>query len=352
VNAVSFLTNTRGRRSLDWTDWLSYIYLAVGLFLMFGPVLWLVMSSFKTEAALSEFPPRLLPYGQKSVAVPGEEGMKPVFRVKLPNDPKGTTRELPEVRRIGLMATHVDPAKPDEFIRVNIADREAVREFKLATENYTDLGGKFNFGRYLWNSVFITVVATIFTLLFNSMAAFALSKYKFKGRSGVFLLIIATLMVPPAIVLVPNFLVVSELGLLNSLWGVIWPAVATPTGVFLLRQYMLTIPDELLDAARMDHASEWRIYWRIVLPLAAPALAVLAIFSVMWRWNDFLWPLIVLSKNEHFTLQLALNAFQGDLVTQWHYLLAMTVITLLPITLVFAFLQKYITQGIASAGVK
>jgi alpha-1,4-digalacturonate transport system permease protein len=349
TNALAFVTRTRGRSRLDWTDWLSYAYLAVGLFLMFGPVLWLVMSSFKTEAALSEFPPRLLPYGQKAIAVPGEEGLKPVYRVKLPD---GTTRELPEVRRIGLMATHVDPAKPDEFIRVNIADREPVREFRLATENYTELGGKFNFGRYLWNSVFITVVATIFTLLFNSMAAFALSKYKFKGRSGVFLLIIATLMVPPAIVLVPNFLVVSELGLLNSLWGVIWPAVATPTGVFLLRQYMLTIPDELLDAARMDHASEWRIYWRIVLPLAAPALAVLAIFSVMWRWNDFLWPLIVLSKNEQFTLQLALNAFQGDLVTQWHYLLAMTVITLLPITLVFAFLQKYITQGIASAGVK
>ena len=88
----------------------------------------------------------------------------------------------------------------------------------------------------------------------------------------------------------------AELGLLNSLWGVIWPAVATPTGVFLLRQYMLTIPDELLEAARMDHASEWRIYWRIVLPLTAPALAVLAIFSVMWRWNDFLWPLVVLSQ--------------------------------------------------------
>ena len=112
------------------------------------------------------------------------------------------------------------------------------------------------------------------------------------------------------------------------------------------------IPDELLEAARMDHASEWRIYWRIVLPLSAPALAVLAIFSVMWRWNDFLLPLIVLSKSEFFTLQLALNSFQGELHTQWHYLLAMTVITLLPVTLVFAFLQRYITTGIASAGVK
>jgi alpha-1,4-digalacturonate transport system permease protein len=349
VNALAFVTRTRGRSRLHWTDWASYAYLAVGLFMMFGPVLWLVMSSFKTEAALTEFPPRWLPYGPKMVAVPGEDGLKPLYRVKLPD---GSVRELPELRRIGLVATHVDPAQPEVFIRVRIEEREPVRELKIATENYTDLAAKLNFGRYLGNSLFITVVATLITLLFNSMAAFALSKYRFRGRSGVFLLIIATLMVPPAIVLVPNFLVVSELGLLNSLWGVIWPAVATPTGVFLLRQYMLTIPDELLDAARMDHAGEWRIYWRIVLPLAAPALAVLAIFSIMWRWNDFLWPLIVLSRSEKFTLQLALNAFQGDLVTQWHYLLAMTVITLLPITLVFAFLQKYITQGIASAGVK
>jgi alpha-1,4-digalacturonate transport system permease protein len=359
MSAARFLTRTRGGplgqgRPLHWLDWLTYGYLAVGLVLMFGPVLWLVLSSFKTESALSEFPPSLLPYGQKAVAVAGEEGLKPLYRITLPGShaQAGQTVEWPELRRIGLQATHVNPANADDFVRVPVDQRQPVREFKLATGNYTELAAKFNFGRYLWNSVFITVVATVLTLLFNSMAAFALSKYRFPGRSGVFLLIVATLMVPPAITLVPNFLVVSELGLLNSLWGVIWPAVATPTGVFLLRQYMLTIPDELLDAARMDHASEWQVYWRIVLPLSAPALAVLAIFSVMWRWNDFLWPLIVLSRNEQFTLQLALNAFQGDLVTQWHYLLAMTVITLLPVTLVFAFLQKYIAQGIASAGVK
>jgi alpha-1,4-digalacturonate transport system permease protein len=133
---------------------------------------------------------------------------------------------------------------------------------------------------------------------------------------------------------------------------VIWPAVATPTGVFMLRQYMLTLPDDLLEAARMDNASEWRIYWRIVLPLSAPALAVLAIFSIMWRWNEFLWPMMVLNRSESFTLQLALNSFQGDLTTQWNYLLAMTVLTLLPVTVMFLLLQRYITQGIASAGIK
>jgi len=259
---------------------------------------------------------------------------------------------LAQVSRMGIMATMVDPAQPELTVQVPIQQRTPITELAFAWGNYSDLFQKFTFGRYLWNSVFITVVATLLTLLFNSMAAFALSKYQFKGRKAVFLLIISTLMIPPTIILVPVFLVINGVGLLNSLWGVILPAVATPTGVFLLRQYMLTIPDELLEAARMDHASEWRIYWRIVLPLSAPALAVLAIFSVMWRWNDFLLPLIVLSRSEFFTLQLALNAFQGELNTQWHYLLAMTVITLLPVTLVFAFLQHHITTGIASAGVK
>jgi alpha-1,4-digalacturonate transport system permease protein len=350
---ANFLTRTRGHAHggtrLHWTDWLSYVYLLSGLIVMFGPVLWLVLSSFKTESALSQFPPTFLPYSQKEVVVAGYDKPLPLFRAK---DEQGQMRTLAQVRRIGLIATMVDPAAPQTELRVNINERQLVNELKFASGNYTELFGKFAFGSYLWNSVFITVVATILTLLFNSMAAFALSKYQFTGQKTVFILIIATLMIPPTIILVPAFLVISELHLLNNLWGVILPAVATPTGVFLLRQYMLTIPDELLEAARMDNASEWRIYWKIILPLAAPAMAVLAIFSFMWRWNDFLWPLIVLSKSEHFTLQLALNAFQGELNTQWHYLLAMTVITLIPISLVFAFLQKYIATGIASAGVK
>ncbi len=346
---ANFLTRTRGRSRLHWTDWVSYGYLLLGLVVMFGPVLWLVMSSFKTESALSQFPPSFLPYSQKTAVVPGHDQPLPLYLVK---DEQGSTRELAQVRRIGIVATMVDPQQPQTEVRVNINERKPVNELRFAGGNYSELFGKFAFGTYLWNSVFITVVATLITLLINSMAAFALSKYRFTGQKTVFLLIIATLMVPPTIILVPAFLVISSMGLLNSLWGVILPAVATPTGVFLLRQYMLTIPDELLEAARMDNASEWRIYWKIILPLAAPAMAVLAIFSFMWRWNDFLWPLIVLSKSENFTLQLALNAFQGELNTQWHYLLAMTVITLIPITLVFTFLQKYIATGIASAGVK
>ena len=256
------------------------------------------------------------------------------------------------MRRVGIEAQMVDPANPDEIVTVNIDQREPVRKVSLAWSNYTDPLERFNFWTYLKNSVIVTVTATVITLVINSMAAFALSKYRFKGRDAIFVIIISTLMIPISVVLVPVFLVITRIGWNNNLWGVIIPGAATPTGVFLLRQYMLTIPDELIDSARIDGASEWRIYWQIVLPLSGPALAVLAIFSVMWRWNDFLWPLIVLSRTEVFTLQVGLNAFQGELNIQWHYVLAMTVLTLLPITIVFAFLQRFITTGIATTGLK
>jgi alpha-1,4-digalacturonate transport system permease protein len=167
------------------------------------------------------------------------------------------------------------------------------------------------------------------------------------------LLIIATLLIPSTIILVSLFFVVWSLGMFGSLWGVIIPAAATPTGVFLLRQYMLTIPDELLEAARMDAASEWKIYWRIVLPLSLPALSVLAILSVIWRWNDFLWPLIVLvSDPRNHTLQIGLTSFTGEFNTAHNFILAMTVVSLLPVTLVFVWLQRFITTGIATTGLK
>lgn len=344
-----FLTRTRGRGRLHVTDILSYVYLFCGVLIMFGPVLWLVLSSFKTQSALVEFPPSFLPYGQETALVEGYDDPLPLYEVTLED---GSVQRLAQVRRIGLEAQMVDPEAPEEIIRVPIDQREPVRRLQLAWNNYLEPLARFNFLRYLRNSVVVTVAATLITLIINSMAAFALSKYKFAGRNVIFLIFISTLMIPISVILVPVYLVINQVGWVNNLWGVIIPGAATPTGVFLLRQYMLTIPDELLASARIDGASEWRIYWQIVLPLAAPALAVLAIFSVMWRWNDFLWPLIVLNRSELFTLQVGLNAFQGELNIQWHYVLAMTVLTLLPITFVFAFLQRFITTGIATTGIK
>jgi len=334
---------------MDWTDWISYSYLLGGVVMMFGPVLWMTLSSFKTETQLMEYPPTFLPYGQIEINVEGYQHPLPLFVVTEGGD---AGKVLAQVRRVGIESQLVDPERPAEVIRKHISEVEPVREFSLRWKNYSELFERFQFATFLWNSVYITVVATVLTLLVSSMAAFALSKYRFKGRRLVLVFIIGTLMVPHTVVLVPLFVITKALGLFNNLWGVILPAAASPTGVFLLRQYMLTIPDEVLDAARMDKASEWKIYWRIILPLSAPALAVLAILSVMWRWNEFLWPLIVLFDSDKFTLQLALNSFQGEHSTQWSNLLAMTVLVLLPVVTAFAFLQKHITTGTAAAAVK
>ena len=241
---------------------------------------------------------------------------------------------------------------PTEDIIVN-------KKLRPSWINYSDpltnnvRGMSFNAVKCLTNSVFVTIVATIITVLINSMAAFALSKYKFNGQIIFFIIILATLMVPASVLIVGIFKMVSVTGLNGSLWGVIIPGAATPTGVFMLRQYMLTIPDELLEAARMDAASEWSIYWKIVFPLALPAIAVLGILSIIWRWNDLILPMIAVSTTKTaYTIQLCLLDFQGEYVAQEHYRLAMTVVSLIPTTLVFVFLQRYITSGIASTGIK
>ncbi|MFA3918816.1 carbohydrate ABC transporter permease [Ruegeria hyattellae] len=345
----TLITARRGQDKLHWSDVFTYIYLVFGVLLMFGPVIWLVMSSFKTPAGLVEFPPTFLPLGQIEVEVEGYDEPLLLFDVAMED---GTTKQMAQVRRIGIVSQMVDPGNPDEKFKVPIDQRTKVREFRLAVENYVDPLERFNFVRFLQNSVIVTVVATLVTLLINSMAAYGLSIYEFRGRNAIMLFVIGTLMIPITVILVPVYLVVTQLGMINSLWAVILPGAATPTGVFLLRQYMLTIPKDLIEAARMDNASEWAIYSKVVLPLAMPAIAVLAIFSIMWRWNEFLWPLIVLNRSEVYTLQVGLNAFQGELDVQWHYILAMTVVTLIPVVVVFAFLQKFITTGIASSGMK
>ncbi|WP_341862892.1 carbohydrate ABC transporter permease [Gymnodinialimonas sp. 57CJ19] len=217
----------------------------------------------------------------------------------------------------------------------------------------TAYGVNVDFATCITNSVLVTVIATLMTLLINSMAAFALSKYTFKGQTLFLVVILATLMVPATITLVGVFKAINATGLSGSIWGVIIPGAATPAGVFLLRQYMLTIPDELLEAARMDSASEWKVYWRIVLPLALPAIAALGILSVIWRWNDLIIPMVAIATNtDAYTIQLCLLEFRGEHISQEHYRLAMTVVSLIPTTLVFVFLQKYITTGIANTGMK
>ncbi|WP_128255831.1 carbohydrate ABC transporter permease [Falsirhodobacter deserti] len=342
----------RGRNRFDLADWLTYGFLLLGFVIFFLPVVWVVLSSFKTSANLQEFPPTILPYATQTAEVQGFDTPLTLFDVVMED---GTTERVALIRRVGKIAQMIDPEDPSAGRLQIAADALApVKSLHFAVENYTNLlsGSENQIGRYVYNSLFITIVATVITVIINSMAAFALSKYRFRGSGIALFGILSMLMIPASVILVPIYLIVAEMGLIANPWGVILPTVATPTGVFLLRQYMLTIPDELLEAARMDHASEWRIFWRIILPLSTPALAVVAIFSILSRWNDFLLPLLILNKREAYTLQLALTSFQTQYGIRYDMLLAMTTITALPLALVFIFLQRYITTGIASTGIK
>lgn len=358
-SVITFLTRTKGSadgaHKYGAQDIVAYGYLLLGILVILVPVLWTVISSFKPDEAIESFDTRILPYDQIEQEIEGV-GKKPMYMWRDENGQSQLVFKAGRTRSITDVAT---PNAPDTILRAPRKELVPAEEIRAATENYLDPllqrnGQKyFNIRLLLWNSIFVTVVATLITLLINSMAAFALSKYQFKGRLTFTLLIVATLLIPNTIILVSLFFVVWSFGIFGSLWGVIIPAAATPTGVFLLRQYMLTIPNELLEAARMDAASEWRIYWRIILPLSLPALSVLAILSVIWRWNDFLWPLIVLiSDPSSHTIQIGLTTFSGEFDQDHHYILAMTVVSLIPITFVFVWLQRFITTGIATTGLK
>ncbi|MFZ8756184.1 carbohydrate ABC transporter permease [Microbacterium sp. HMH0099] len=219
-------------------------------------------------------------------------------------------------------------------------------------DNYTEALSRFNFAQYLTNSVIVTVAATVLTVVINAMAAYALAKYNFRGKNVLFLLTLATIMIPLQVILIPVYQVVASLGLVNTLWGMIIPAAATPTGVFLLRQYMLSIPDELIEAARVDGSGEFRTFVRIVLPLCTPALAVVAIFSVMWRWSDFLWPLVVAQSESVYTLPVALARFNAELTVPFNLILAMGVVSTIPVLVIFLIFQRQIATGIANTGIK
>jgi alpha-1,4-digalacturonate transport system permease protein len=222
----------------------------------------------------------------------------------------------------------------------------------FSLDNYTTAFRSFNFVVYLRNSVIVVIGATILTLVINSMAAYALAKYNFRGRNFLFLITLATIMIPLQVILIPVYQVTASLGLVNTLWGLIIPTAATPTGVFLLRQYMLTIPDELIEAARMDGASEFRVFRSVVLPVCRPALAVVAIFSVVWRWNDFLWPLVIAQDESVYTLPVAVARFAGQQSVPFNLILAMSVVSMVPVIVVFLFAQKQIVKGIATTGLR
>jgi alpha-1,4-digalacturonate transport system permease protein len=219
-------------------------------------------------------------------------------------------------------------------------------------KNYISAFSLGNFFVYFSNTIIVTVSSTIITVIINIMAGYALSKYHFPGRDIIFTFMIAMLMIPLQVIMIPIFLQLKSMHLINSLWGLIIPPAASPTGIFISRQYMQTLPDSLIEASRIDGGSEWFIFRKIIFPLARPVAATITIFAFMWRWNDYLWPLIVITRNSKMTIQQALVNFVGQYDINWSDLLASTTIAIIPIIIVFFSMQRFFMQGITAGAVK
>ena len=219
-------------------------------------------------------------------------------------------------------------------------------------EHYQALFLRLDLGRSLMNSAIVALTVTGLSLLVNSMAGYALAKLRFRMRDRLFRTLSTGLLFPVQVSMLPLFLMFKELGLINSYWGVIIPSLASIFGIFLIRQYTLALPDDLLDAARIDGASELRIYWSVALPVIRPILATIAIWTFLTTWNDFMWPLIVLSDESRYTLPVALANLSGEHVQDTELMMAGAVITVLPVMLVFLFLQRYYIQGVMAGSVK
>src|SRR5687767_6256056 len=232
--------------------------------------------------------------------------------------------------------------------------------------NYTKFIQASGLGRWFLNSTFISVSVVMLQMFFNSLAAYTFAKRRFPGRDKLFVFMLGTLMIPGVVFLIPNYLILQRIplfggndifgqgghGWLDSYWGLILPSAVSVWGIFFLRQYMKGIPDELLDSARIDGASEFRIYWQIAMPLAGPALAATAIGTFTWTWNDFFWPLLVISSPDLQTVQLGLALFVVKNRTVWDQVMAGSVLATLPVLLVFLIFQRYFIQGIALTGFK
>lgn len=268
---------------------LAFAMLCAVALMMTAPLLWMLLTSLKTQQEAFQFPPSLLP-------------ARPVW------------------------------------------------------ENYTQLFTLVPFGRYFLNTLLVTVAVVIGQLFVCSLAAYAFARLNFMGRDTLFVLYLATMMVPFQVTLIPLYLLVFQLGWVNTYWGLIAPGLSSAYGIFLLRQAFLTVPQELVDAARIDGASEFTIYSRVFLPMNGPSLATLGVFAFLGTWTDLLWPLLIVRNPQMRTLELGLAYFQSSIPQfvqpNWPLLMAAAVVVMLPVIMVYLMAQRYFVEGISLGSVK
>jgi multiple sugar transport system permease protein len=244
------------------------------------------------------------------------------------------------------------------MVLLSVSTEEETRRFPpglpsgIEFHNYLDAWAQSDLGHWLLNSAIVSVVCVLANLVFCSLAGYAFARIRFLGSKVVFAGVLATLMVPFQIVMLPTLMLVRTAGLTDTLGALIVPNLATPFGVYLLRQFFLSVPRELEEAARIDGAGRLRTLVQVLLPLMRPTLATLAVLTFLQTWNDFLWPLIAIQSPENMTVQIGLQSFQGAHATNWPQLMAGTVISQIPVLLVFFFAQRFFIRSVASAGIK
>lgn len=238
---------------------------------------------------------------------------------------------------------------------VSLMPKEVIltREFDwrlISLRNYFEIFEVVPFGRFYWNSLFVAIITTLIQILTASLAAFAFARLRFRGRDALFLVYLATLMIPFQVTMIPNFILIRYLRWYDTYQALILPSAFSVFSTFLMRQYFMGVPLDLDEAARMDGAGSWRIWAQIIMPLAGPVLATLAIFNFQASWNDFLWPLVITNSQEMRTIPVGLSSFQGEFNTEWHLLMTGSVIALLPILIVYIIGQNWFVRGIAFSG--
>ncbi len=356
-------TPKRGKRGAGWRL-VAYLALSAIGVTMLLPFVWMVSTSLKAPGYAIEFPPRWIPSEPVTVEIAGQACQ--VARVKgEPAAKVAILRYSPQ----GVEVQTLEPRARAGGRRLLAESRlESVRRTKLHWENYRDawraegvrvtdaffglLSSAYGFFVFYVNSIFVSVCVTIGTVFTSSLAAFAFSRLRFPGRDGIFVGYLATLMVPAIVIMLPVYALLSQLRMTNTYAALIVPAMFSAYGTFLLRQFFMTIPKELEEAAVIDGASPFQVYRHIVLPLSKPALATLTTFVFLHCWNEFLWPLMVVDNLALKTLPIGLAHFQDSYTTEYHLLMAASVIVMVPVLIVFLIGQRYFVRGIALSGLK
>jgi multiple sugar transport system permease protein len=219
-------------------------------------------------------------------------------------------------------------------------------------DNYQEVFDRLNIGRLYWNTAFVATVKTVLNVYTSTLLGYVFGKFRFRGRDLLFYLILSTWIIPFEVYMIPLYIMMVKMNLGDTYWALILPEISSAYAIFLFRQFMFTIPNDLLDAARIDGAGEWRIFHQLILPLSRPVLATLVAFYFMWNWNDFLWPLIVITTSDKYVLPVGLALFVSEFGTQYGLTMAGASLAIIPVLVVFMAMQRYIVQGITLTGFK